>query len=351
MQGQIFLGLKYAGAVLVWLAGLGLCAWFVLFTFAGHALSLVTALPLVGYESAPVDDMPLLGPLLGDLFPEATYADWMAIVYAGVAAVGAFFVGRLLGAIRNAWRDRLAYLAANDTVSARFKLQELGFELAALATMLVPYAAFIRFDLKLMELRNDAVLHDVSEPGKALLALPPWSGSLPGTSAALQLVHGDALWGYLASMILVGLFIETALDRMLNALQSLFALFGSDAASASAPAQAPASTVEPSPPTFRGYDAAGQPIPLDDTATPLAFDVAGQPVATPPETCTPATANDAASGDDPVSVVGGTPGERVRVTDALAAPDRYYVDPATRQVWSRPYWQQLHDSTTPASQP
>ena len=52
----------------------------------------------------------------------------------------------------------------------------------------------------------------------------------------------------------------------------------------------------------------------------------------------------AACNDEPLrEVIGGARGERVSLTEALADRHRFVVDPRTRQIWRRSYWEAIHD--------
>ncbi len=363
--------------------------WFAL-EFAAVALAvfvgsvnysgLRSGFELAGMDTRPLSEDPTIGWAYEALgLGNATQADLYAVAVAVAMGVGTFILGHLLVKAMRLLRDLRDYERLNDSENvhrAKGALMVVGGFIALLLPGLiaVAYWDFILFQLRVLSGSLDVVspkdiwnLHDTA--------------TLRDTARqtfGLKLIEVSP-WGYLGVTALASLGLEFAIDQGRDAWaaaeRSLAELFAANEPQPGQPdpatdaAQGSHDSDEQSrersrnvneparaddvPTTTSAAGSGGQPERSANAPHPIVEPISiVEPIATapasPPRIVGEPT--EAARGDER-DVVGGEPGHRVTLADALAQPDRYVVDVEGQRIWDRAHYAQLHGAPEPVTSP
>jgi hypothetical protein len=333
--------IKDTAACVLWLFGSGALLFVNFIVLLANYLSSVVSFELSGYEMRPLASYRLVGPFFGAFLGQATLADFYAAGLALVVSAGAFFLAKALFSIHPLVDERRRYRLAGDVDSAAAVNRRLWLDAGVSLFLIALLTATTLWEIHLFRLRSLCNAFDIDDPATCAGSMPEWGRVLQqyGDLFSVQLANvGPA--GYVSVTFLACLLLEYAFYRLHTAAAQLLAAAG--AVVAGAPllplydvAYAGADPRDVSPAALASSAAGGEaPAAQSNGSTPL-FDPA---VVAQPQTET-TRVNDA---DEPVEVIGGAGGERVRRSEAHAQHDRYYVDEITGQVWDRRYRESLH---------
>jgi len=323
-----------------------------------HYLNAKNALELAGTEKQPLWRDELVGRLLGAFMPDASLANALAVTVSVLEALALFILFHELFHVIELMRHRRSHQAAENVAEvdeAKWRIIESLTLMGILGVFLV-FA--ISFDVELFRFRALAVVLGVGD-----------SDVVPARDHVVSLANIGA-YGYLAFTAIGALLLDWSFQKLDDRCTLLLALVepGYQALRSGTPSQTDEIL-------FYGYDSDGQPV--YDSNTPIAYDTNGNAIATfdatandqapttPPAApraeqaaAQPPGQSSAPSADSPVTppppagvspaaegemvdVIGGTDGQRIRLADALADSNRYYVDPTTGWVWNGPHWEAL----------
>lgn len=338
-----------------------LCGWIIItggaltvnvaLIYANYA-SLKKAFELSNFESRPLGTDELLGWLFGAFVPTATVADAYALTMAMTIATGQFFVCKCAFELSTLWADRRVYLREGDQRSADHLLWLIYTELATMFVLLALLAPAIYWDVELFVFRTLCGVLNIVDPTNpedaAKIANLPQTIELSGNVTGLALAHIGA-WGYIALTTVMVLCLEAALRRTANMWKLLeVAVFGSlqpadfvgAAVDQGTVPVSPQSVPEPlvvAPATMNGH---GPGTAVQEPHPPLQAESEPLPAASPHTSSLLVKESVASAQELRFPVVGGN-GEEVTMSDALAHPERYWIDPDTRQIWDLRFRQSM----------
>lgn len=320
--------------------------------FVTNMISIDTGLELLNTEKRPVDHFPIVGPVLRAIAPDATLANWMALVIAALMFIGAYWVSHYVIKIVRLLFDIRVYRRRGDPESVAAAIDIIGRDLVFLIPAAVFMAWLIKGDLYLFSYRGVAAAANIDDPVEAASRIGAW-----WTDAEPELA-GAAMWFastagrtmYLGASLLAPMLVAHAMMKIYEVSNRIYTAASARwAAAAGAAAQPPLE--------LYGYDADGHPV--YDRNAPIAYDINQRPVAArqqggaadaeePAQAQGHEGAGKAAAirqfpdNGERVTVIGGKPGETVTVAQALERPALYHVERATRRVYQRKYWESLH---------
>ena len=372
--------------LLFWI-GIAAAALFVNFlVVTSNYLACKTSFELLNFEGFELGKDTLVGGVFEAFFARATLAQLYALTVALTVAGGLFLMFRLLFHTGELVSDRQAYKAAGDMTSAAIANHMILKNVVMVAVFAVPVGFAINWDIDLFRYRSVANAMNIDDAVEATRSLRSWSLQLKEHADlfAWSLARWGA-WGYVGVTGLACLCLEVSLVKIRESWAKLLSAFDeTDAALAAAPA-----------PEFYGYDEQG--LPVQDPRVPIAYDTAGNPVGLPATDATTAggtttrmktpvvedihraddlsdtngqqldqglqtnvgepwaalrTIDPARAAHGPTErfdVIGGRAGERVSLDEALAHPERFFVDPDSHEVWDVAYRAELLGEPTPGA--
>ncbi len=363
-----------AVAIIFWVLMFGINAALVMANYQ----SIKNAFELSGFEMRPLKTDELLGGFFGTFWDDATRAHWFAIVMSVVVAVGFAVISSQVFRILYLLRDRRIYLLGGDRENARVAVMEIGFSLIWVVVVGVLLAFVIAWDMEMFRFLSIAGAAGIEE-SHAATELLNWEGQLRQNGElflwSLAKLGG---WGYVAITALAVVSCEYAKQRVGDSWARLCSstaetfrrlagdpdmlvdrgfdgnAYGSEASSElTAPSEAeygqaehaPFSSEQPTTQVSSEYPddgptagiATGRVIPTDE---PL-FDparVQETPQTPPNRPRQPSVQETSATRRE---VIGGGPGQRIRLEEALADRNRYWVDPHTQEIWDARYREAL----------
>jgi hypothetical protein len=373
-------------------------------------LSCKVSFELLGFEMGPLGKDELVGGFFGTFFHRAALAHLSALALAAVLAMSFFVVFKLLFRMIDLLKDRTLYLNAGDQQSARVAVQLITHEAMTMFVFLVPLVGAIVLDVFLFRYRSIAGALGIEEPA-VTTQMFGWERQLQDNGDLFAWSFARlGPWGYLAVTALACLSLEYVWRRTVNYWRLLAEALG-ELVQPAATQQEQAlfygydhngqPVYDPNAPV--AYDTDGNPVVSQETASvdesPGATDhhasTISQPETIPPAygatngngavdaslfdpasahhngTSPQGGANDTSPGvtstnrvraerstagasasprtedSDLRPVIGGSEGERVHLSAALADRQRYWVDPETHDVWDTNFRQALLNNGAP----
>jgi len=314
-------------------------------------LACVAAFQLLNYETKPLHLDELIGWLFGAFVPDATLCHFYALSLVLTQALGLNLLFHYAFSIIKLHRDRRWYLSHNDMVNAHEALGQMWMNLLFLLIVAIPLALIIFWDVYLFRYRGVVNMLGLEDGVQAAITVKNWDLQLKEHAHLFGwfLTHIGA-WGYIAATALSCLLFENFLmktqDNWIRWVETVRGLFQSETAVLSQPAYAngyakgPAITgrgaAQPQPELTTGP--ASPPPQTPVSPRPTSGGQTSEPHSEPPvRPQQPEVAGETV--DRPV--IGGQPGEMVSLAAALQNQQRFYVDPATHQVWDRQAYEQL----------
>ena len=328
---------KLLGWMFLALATLALSLAAVVMNYQG----LATAITLMNLETAPIGQDPLIGWVFDALTPDTGFAQWLALVIAALIYIACLFATHQIVKTFTLLNQLPQYRARGEETLAYHALRN---EILWSAILVAISAALLWGDLFLFRVRAMASTLDLTDP-TVIGIQTHWDFVAEDirTSIGWTFLSGAGAWLYLGASIACPLIMEFVMIRVGDSLAVLVASLSNG----------DEGFVEES--KLYGYDAEGNPV--FDPETPIAYDVDQNPVSGPdagavagnsavtggvvPET----TCNAASTDVDSVTtqaVIGGTGGQRLTLSEALARPAEFIVDRATRRIYALTYWAALH---------
>lgn len=333
--------------------------------------ALVQGFELIGFDQKPLADDPFYGwvfeaMLLGDATQCHLYAGFLVFTLAACFGVVSYFLFNMIMLIR----DRKVYLNNGDEESARQAMTVILHDNLPYFIIFSGLLIFLAWwDLWLFYYRSLAGAMNIEIPKEAVLNI-----SSPGVmlaeapdnfALAISRIGG---WGYLAATLFTSFFMKFAYQRAKERLiifeESLLDLLSQDNVDRTdgVVSQSTGTTLAEGAPTSTGIVTA-QAEQETGIESLQQEDITGSAVNTQhelhqgensereSETTTPEEpAQEMPTThvhvDEEVEVIGGN--GAIRRSDALANPDRYYIDENGR-FWDRGYYEKLHGLSDVAS--
>jgi hypothetical protein len=333
------------------------------------------AFELLGYEMKPLSADALLGPYMGAFLGSSTLAHLYALSLAVTLAWSLFMVFHLGFRIFEMMFDQRTYVEQGDEASARLASRLIIRDVALIIFFIIPLAFALRWDLELFRYRSVCGALQIHDPAVATANVTNWALQLQARSHLFAwMIAKVGGWGYLAVTALACLALEFSFHKISESWARLLSGFQGILTQPPGPDQEMA---------LYGYDEDGQPVYDPDGS--IAYDVDGNPLNRPSPKHSPEVGADGAGaepaleppaalaevhdgdhsdahaadnltegdsgsqhahrgleGDGRHEVIASPTNERLTFADALAAPDLYHVDIATRQIWWRQYWTHIH---------
>ncbi len=386
-------------SLIAWIVGVIASFFLNAIIVLSNYLGCKASFELLGFEMRALGTDELLGDILGALMGDATIAHLFALGVALTVAFGLFMLFRLCFSIYKSYCDRHAYIVSGDEESAKIALLLMVRDAALMVIFAIPLIYAMNWDVSLFRYRCVAGALGIEDPSAAANTLKIWELQLEehGSLFAWNLARFGA-WGYLAVTAIACLCLEFCLVRVSESWAKLCSAFeeltygsgaeeqffhgydergmpvydpntsvASDTNDRSIADQSGVSSEDLPEDTYRENirrpAASMEPMvaasPDRNTSTgEVLFDsaqadgsMATQSGLTREEMSNPAPReNDEQTTDSTATprvdeetreVIGGEQGESVSMADALADPQRYWVDPETRQVWDTDFRRQL----------
>jgi hypothetical protein len=299
--------------VTMWHAVMAGTVAFNLVVLVANYAACVQSFELLNSEKKPLADYELFGPLFATFAPEATVADLLAACFEVGVVIGIWWLTHHLFLTIQQLEDRAEYKARGDNESITIINRRVGFNLLRCSVLIVPLYLVVRTVLNLFHYRMLAQAHGVEDGAVAVQQIRTLPLELQdhGHLAAWELIKNGG-WGFLAVAAIAAIAFEMAAHHASESRARLAAMLR--APEAQQPANVPPTEppVEPVPPVEPAH-------PTNEPSTPK---------------------------EQPNEVIGGR--GRVTTREALAHPDRYWVDPETGAIWDAEYHRTL---TEPQPQP
>lgn len=323
--------------------------------FANY-MGLKTAFELANFEAARLSLDSMLGPFLGAFLGKATLAHFYALALATAVGFGIFLLFHSLSFLLMLFRERQAHRLAGDIESVRQANWLIVFEIIFSVVLLATLVPVFWWDIELFRYRLAANALNIDHPEVATASIERWDLLLKthGHLFSFNLNRVGA-WGYIATTAVACIGLEYSLTKLSSAWTTLLNAFESPVVVQDKQQNQWADDWESATP----QNEAGVPVPADGDNgqvpewQPQTRESDAMP-AFPPRfgSDTNANAGDDGEGvnptqrDEPQDVIGGNPGEQVTLAQALANPERFWVDPDNRQVWHTALRSRLHGSET-----
>lgn len=310
-----------------------LAGWLVFVNYQ----ALVSALELWGTEKKALGDDELIGGVITAVVPfmaEATLAHGFAAAMAAGIAGGLFFLVKFLFDVWKARDERGEYRRLGQTEQAHQLDIFIRRRVRELCLITPPLIGAIWLDMALFTYRTLNGIAGIDDPQQAVDLL--YWGALPAEAsekAAVYMAVRVAPIAYISIIALISFMLEIVAGRCGETLTVLGALatsvFGR-ADDGDADVNADDEQIQESEDTTPTSENSPEGD-LDDTGHKDHVDESG----TGKQSATP-------DGSVRVPVIGGAPGDTISLTEAQADSSRYHVEIATRSVWTRAYWDALH---------
>jgi hypothetical protein len=313
-------------------------------------LALEYSFEMLGLDTAPLGSNKLLGFVFASLCPQASLTNLVAACLAGVVAVGFYVFTRLSLQLLDHFKQlRLHNKAGNQTEVEGYRWL-IAENLLYLSLFVLPIVGFSVWDVELFRFRSVVGAAQVTD-AKAAVTLATWS-TVARESADLYAITlaKVGMWGYLSVNLMACFLLEWVISRVRDRYLALASVIESwfpadEREDQNRQAQVTGATAEDS----ENSAATGvfPPAPADPgeganpTRPKLSPDAPVEPIPTPEPLSDPM--RPIAPRVDLREVIGGEPGERVAMDQALRESGRYHVDVATGMIWSRAHWERLHN--------
>lgn len=319
------------GALVVWgiacLALAALAGWLVFVNYQ----ALVSALELWGTEKKALGDDELIGGVITAVVPfmaEATLAHGFAAAMAVGIAGGLFCLVKFLFDVLKARDERREFRRSGLTEQVNQLDVFIRRRVRELCLIAPPLIGAIWLDMVLFMYRTLNGIEGFDDSQQAVDLL--YWGALPAEAsenAAVYMAVRVAPIGYIAIIALISFLLEVVAGRFGETLTVLGALATS---------------------VFGAADDGDTDVEVDDEQMSKLEDETTTPV-NPPKGGVEDEGKQptAPEGGASVSVIGGAVGETVTIAEAQANPSHYHVEVATRSVWKRAHWEELHNVEEP----
>ena len=385
--------------LIAWIVGVIASFFLNAIVVVSNYLGCKASFELLGFEMRALGTDELLGGILGALLGDATIAHLFALGVALTVALGLFMLFRLFFSIYKLYCDRHAYIVSGDEESAKVALLLIVRDAALIVIFAIPLIYAMNWDIGLFRYRCVAGALGVEDPSAAANTLKIWELQLEehGSLFAWSLARFGA-WGYLAVTAIACLCLEFCLVRVSESWVKLCGAFeeltygsgeeeqffhgydehgrpvydpntlvASDTTDRPIADQSgvlsedlsedtsrkdirrPTASMEPMvAPSPDRNSSTGEGLfdstQADDSMATQSGLIRGELCDPVPRDNDERTTDSTATphvDEEPREVIGGEQGESVSMADALADPQRYWVDPETRQVWDTDFRRQL----------
>jgi hypothetical protein len=311
-----FLNLAWWLTLLVAAAAVNI--WFVVAQYT----ACLQSFEMLNFEAKPLAEDELFGSIFRSFAPDATIAHLLAGGFEVGIAFGLWFMTHLILRIFYMIRDRFEYAQIGDSESLNIITRRIWFTAAELALVSVLMTFPISTVVDLFRYRVMAQNKGISVPLDAVRSIQAWSLEHQQNGHLFAYSFADnGVWGLLAMTMLMGLLLELIWHRTEEAAVRL-------CTRAEEPVSDAATDYPEVIESNQALDRDEEPQTRPRTETLDQNPAADQTPATPTHT-------------EAIEVIGGKPGERVTVETAKARPDRFWVDPETREIWDADYREQL----------
>ena len=366
-------GLRQIVVVVFWLGITVVALVVTLWACQANYLGCKAALELSGYESQPLSTDSVVGTYLSAFFPDATLAQFLALFIVSVEALTIFMIFFFGFDTLRIVEIRRAQRALGDEEQVRMANQVLirnGIVTAILTGMVV---WIVRWDVDLFRYRSIAGAYGIEDAQVATATIQNWALEMKqnGQMFAWSLARVGA-WGYVAATACSCVVFELSYMQLSEHFSAAMAPIDEAFERWYAPQ-------EDAPEATLGYyeeqgDAAEHaeegapsreeaPVPVAPTAASgranaranghtnghangngaaaaTLFEAPAIPAGNG-AAAAPALATRPEQEPERHPVIGGVD-ERVTLADAILHPKHYYVDVANRRIFSRAYWDALH---------
>lgn len=331
--------------ILIWVF-LGITGVIMLANYMGFE----SGLELQGYEKKILGEEELLGKYFSSFFPEATLAHLFAFGVTCGLAVFSFVLVHHLFLAYNQNSDRLYLLRTGQTEQARMAEPLIWRHIMFSLALVVPLFLLFRWDLDNFVYRGLAGIKGLNKPLEAVNGILSWNGSPAETSHfAESMATSSAPWGYLGLTFGLSIVIEIALHKAESFWAQLCAPLDELWESQTSPGVEPsgrsgnqATRTEDSNASSRDYAETNNSVPSPENMDEIPESPRQNPGSPAPNLGVEPEVVNQPHADHPVPVIGGQAGEEVLLSVALADTARYHVDPVSRQVWNREYFNLIH---------
>jgi hypothetical protein len=334
-------------------------AAFGLFLAVGNYQACSFAFYMLNYDQQPLNKDPFVGRVIGLFFKDVTLGHLYALVLTAAVCIAFFVLFHKLSEIFQHLRLRREHLNTGDSQSARTELERAFWQAGEALIIAIPAVLAGWFDVMLFRFRSIVGAMGIEDPSMAV-QIANWQMQLEDNLSlfAWQLTQIGA-WGYIGVTAVGCIALEYALRRTGEKWDMLARVIDYCMAPG-LPEDQETQYTDPA-----GVDEAHGPDPAvggfangydADTGNTAATCATGEPrwENPAPEDSTVDPGFQAQEGADrefpsaakPVGqeVIGSDPPERLTLDEALARPDRYFVDPDTMDVWSRKFYQTMNDN-------
>jgi hypothetical protein len=236
--------------------------------------------------------------------------------------LGLWFVAHFILRIFYMVRDRVEYAQLGDSESLNIITRRIWFVVAELVLVSALMAKAISTVVDLFRYRVMVQSKGISVPTDAVRSIQAWGLEYQKNGHLFAYSFADhGVWGLLAITMLAGLFLELIWHRTEEAAVRLFTR-----------AEEPVSDVVTD--HRENIEANQAPDRDEERQTHPGTETRDQNPGADHAGATPLPT-------EATEVIGGKPGERVTIETAKARPDRYWVDPETREVWDADYRAEL----------
>ena len=326
---------------MAWVVAAIACVIINIMIALANYLGCKSSFELLNYEPQTLGGDGVLGNFFQVFFSEATICNLFALSLNLSEIVGFFLLSHLVFHIYDLLNDRSEYLDRKDKESARIALRLMIRDAILLVILIVPMVCVIRWDLWLFRYRSIAAFLSIEEPGLAAGTIETWKTQLQEQGDLLApILARIGAWGYISVTAISCLGVEVSARKAGGSWAKLTSAIGEWYAGLGQ--QNGNGPNAPNPNMAGGDD---EDESQNRNLDPSAIDPRDPPFIVEPENDNRERPSvDPSPEEELQPVIGSRSGERVTLAHAIGHPERYWVDPETRDIWDVDSRRELMDN-------